>query len=117
MHNMTGPEEAESLPPVVYDTGARDIRDIWNVVSDGGATEATCWHNCTERVRGSDGTQFRPGVGRDERLTVWVPQLYRALPLVFREDVEWLGVKFLRFWQVGETVMNYAISDQLVPAG
>ena len=65
-----------------------------------GFSEATCWNNCTERVRGSDGTQFPPGVTRNETLNVWVPQLYRVLPFVFREDTQWLGVNFQRFWPV-----------------
>ena len=65
-----------------------------------GQTEATCWNNCTEPIRGSDGTQFRPGVLRNQTLNVWVPQLYRVLPFVYREDSEWLGVNFLRFWPV-----------------
>ena len=65
-----------------------------------GVTNATCWNNCSEPVRGSDGTQFPPGVQQADKLEVWVPQLYRPLPFVHREDVEWLGVRFLRFWPV-----------------
>ncbi|KAG1670566.1 hypothetical protein FOA52_012138 [Chlamydomonas sp. UWO 241] len=97
LHNMSGPDEALAQQPVVYDTGAGDLFNIWNVLSDEGHTEATCWNGCVERVRGSDGAQFAPGVRRDSTLRVWVGQLYRSETFVFESNVNWLGVQFLRF--------------------
>ncbi|GAX79808.1 hypothetical protein CEUSTIGMA_g7248.t1 [Chlamydomonas eustigma] len=103
LHNMSRPEEAIALQPSVFETGMNDIQRGWNTVLDAGFSSVTSWNNCTEYVHGSDGTQFHPGVKRDEALPIWVPQLYRTMPLVYVQDVEWLGVQFLRFWMDPKT--------------
>lgn len=70
------------------------------MVSFQGLTQSRCWNNCSERVRGSDGTQFRPGVTRDQALEVWVAALFRSERFVFEEEVTWQQVKFLRYGPV-----------------
>ena len=96
-HNMTDPNEALISEPVIIDTGYYDIAKIGNIVSDKGLKVLTCWNNCTEIVQGTDGTQFQPGVGRQDKLQVWAAPLFRSIHLVFLEDIEWLDVNLLRF--------------------
>lgn len=97
MDNMTGPEDALVRLPVVFDTGRYNLSNIWNVESFEGLTEVRCWNNCSLPVRGSDGNQFHPGISRDERLPVWVAPLFRSEDFIYREDVSWGGIDFLRF--------------------
>ncbi|KAG1668840.1 hypothetical protein FOA52_004935 [Chlamydomonas sp. UWO 241] len=96
LHNASE-EETLAAVPTVFDTGGRNVSAVWNTLSDAGHTEATCWNGCTERVTGTDGTQFHPSVRPSDVLKVWVPQVYRSQTFLFESEVQWDGVRFLRF--------------------
>lgn len=69
------------------------------IEADHGHTEVKSWP-CPEPVRGSDATQFRPGLTAADRLTVFVGDMYQAADLVVNSTVELHGVKLLRYWLV-----------------
>ncbi|KAF6251207.1 CD36 family-domain-containing protein [Scenedesmus sp. NREL 46B-D3] len=81
----------------IYNTGELDISRLWNVEADQGRTEVKSWP-CAEPVRGGDATQFRPSLTADDRLTVWVGDVYQAADLIVNKSTELHGVKLLRFW-------------------
>ncbi|KAG2451781.1 hypothetical protein HYH02_003559 [Chlamydomonas schloesseri] len=73
-------------------------RKIWNIEREAGWSNVTSWGpNCTERVRGTDAFQFRPGLQRNESLRVWITELFRSAALLYRGDVELHGIKLFRF--------------------
>jgi lysosome membrane protein 2/scavenger receptor class B protein 1 len=51
-------------------------------------------------VRGTDATQFKPGLTADDRLTVWVGDIFQSADLVVNKSTELHGVKLLRYWPV-----------------
>ncbi|KAG2441772.1 hypothetical protein HXX76_003385 [Chlamydomonas incerta] len=73
-------------------------RKIWNIEREAGWSNVTSWGpNCTEKVRGTDAFQFRPGLQRNESLRVWITELFRSAVLLYKGDVELHGVRLYRF--------------------
>eukprot|EP01088_Endostelium_zonatum_P014830 TRINITY_DN3391_c0_g1_i1.p1 TRINITY_DN3391_c0_g1~~TRINITY_DN3391_c0_g1_i1.p1 ORF type:complete len:815 (-),score=167.55 TRINITY_DN3391_c0_g1_i1:52-2496(-) len=48
-------------------------------------------------VTGTSGTQFGPGVTKDEQLTVWVDEIVRGLHFNYQEEVSEKGIDLLRY--------------------
>ena len=69
------------------------------VEADQGRTEVKSWP-CPESVRGGDATQFKPGLTADDRLTVWVGDIYQSADLIVNSSTGLHGVKLLRYWLV-----------------
>eukprot|EP00879_Flechtneria_rotunda_P028466 GHRR01030582.1.p1 GENE.GHRR01030582.1~~GHRR01030582.1.p1 ORF type:complete len:491 (+),score=126.44 GHRR01030582.1:556-2028(+) len=97
MNNMSGLQEALSQEPNVFNTGALDITQVWNIEADHGRTAVTSWP-CPEPVRGSDAMQFRPGLTEKDRLTVFIGDIFQAADLIVNSTVDLHGVKLLRYW-------------------
>jgi hypothetical protein len=72
---------------------------LLQVEADQGRTEVKSWP-CPAPVHGSDATQFKPGLTADDRLTVWVGDIFQAADLVVNKSTELHSVKLLRYWLV-----------------
>ena len=62
--NMTSPDQADAEAPTQANTGLRQLSRVWQTELWRNVSEISCWappH--VERVRGSDGVQFRCVVG------------------------------------------------------
>lgn len=66
---------------------------------DRGRTAITSWP-CPEFVRGSDASQFKPGLTPRDALTIFVADIAQPLRLVVNSTVELDGVELLRYWLV-----------------
>lgn len=69
------------------------------VEADHGHSVVSSWP-CPETVRGSDATQFRPGLTAADKLTVFVGDLFQTRDLVVNSTVELHGIKLFRYWLV-----------------
>jgi hypothetical protein len=86
---------------------------LLQVEADQGRTEVKSWP-CPEPVRGSDATQFKPGLTAGDRLTVWVGDIFQSADLVVNSSTELHGVKLLRYWLVSYRAPYSRLGCQLV---
>eukprot|EP00878_Enallax_costatus_P020433 GHUV01021604.1.p1 GENE.GHUV01021604.1~~GHUV01021604.1.p1 ORF type:complete len:442 (+),score=77.42 GHUV01021604.1:509-1834(+) len=97
MQNVSSLEEALAQNASIFNTGQYNTSKLWNVEVDHGYSQITSWP-CPETVRGTDATQFRPGLTENDKLTIYVGDLLQTRDLVVNRTVELLGIKLLRYW-------------------
>jgi len=61
-------------------------------------------------VTGSDASQFRPGLTVNDKLMVFVGDIFQSRDLVVHSKTELHGVKLLRYWLVGRMLMMFICS-------
>lgn len=72
--------------------------DNWN-----GLKQLNVWHKNTEagnrcnEIRGTDGSQFHPGVSRDQVLDIFSPMICTSIYIKYKEDVSVRDIPLLRF--------------------
>ncbi|MCH8907703.1 MAG: CD36 family protein [Candidatus Heimdallarchaeota archaeon] len=94
--NHTDVTEAETGSPSTFMTGLDNIDEVGQYVKWRGNTTITVW-NEDEVVRGTDASQFAPGVSSDDVLTAWVAELLRVVTFEYQEDAEIYDIDLLRF--------------------
>jgi hypothetical protein len=77
---------------------------------DKGVTTINSWP-CPVTVAGSDAIQFKPNLTMDDKLRVWVPDIFRGTGLTAKEEVELYGVHLLRFVMVGQLELPIRVSS------
>uniref|UniRef100_A0AC34RR18 Uncharacterized protein n=1 Tax=Panagrolaimus sp. JU765 TaxID=591449 RepID=A0AC34RR18_9BILA len=93
-------KNASSSGVLVVKTGREDVKEIGQIVSWNGKSKVSDnWWGDEEatRVHGTDGTLFHPYLKKDEKLSVFVKDLCRSIDLVFKEEIDYKGVKAYRF--------------------
>lgn len=104
VRNMSAPEDSGPTDRAVVATGAHGrLADTWTYRSWHGVQAVRAWappH--VEEVRGTDATQFRPGLEKGAAVDVWVGEAFRAVRLLEGEGpgaggVSVHGVPVLRF--------------------
>jgi hypothetical protein len=79
-------------------TGKGDINDVYNHIKFNGQEEITLWAKSID-VKGTDGTQFAPGISQEDDLEVFSSDFMRTLEFDFRKttsiyDIELYHYKF-----------------------
>ena len=78
--NMSSPEESERMGfRHAVATGAKNISQALQFRSWRGLSEIDSWRPPhKEKVRGTDATQFRPGLQAGDSVDVWIGEMFRA---------------------------------------
>ena len=71
--------------------------EMWN-----GQTEITSWNNHSEIIHGTSGEFFRPFLKGSEKLSIWVPDMYRTMPLYKESETDLDDVHMFRYRIVRE---------------
>eukprot|EP00891_Asterochloris_glomerata_P007205 jgi/Astpho2/7205/fgenesh1_pg.00113_%23_40_t len=98
IQNATSAAEALEGTSTVINTGSANISAVMDTEVWHNLTVITSWRPpFVEAVRGTDATQFRPGLGAGDRVQVWAEDLYRSVTFVVNETTTDLnGVKLQR---------------------
>jgi hypothetical protein len=94
-HNSAEAEEAE-VPSITMKTGRDDVEEVGQIVEYNGADKLYMWAEPIE-VKGTDGSQFAPGVTEEETLKVFAGDLMRTVEFEFHEESEIYGIDLLQF--------------------
>lgn len=92
----------------VYSGRNKSMDDFMQVESWNDLRELSVWPNNTvagnrcNQIRGTDGSQFHPGVKRTQVLSVFSPQVCTSLYIKYKEDTEVRGIQLFRFTTPGE---------------
>jgi len=84
VRNMSSEGES-SKPPErnAMATGSTHLSDVCQFRTWHGVQQVRAWQPPhVEEVRGTDATQFRPGLGRGSSVEVWVGEAFRAMKLI-----------------------------------
>lgn len=77
-------------------TGQTNINNIAQFVKLDGKSVITQW-DPDVNISGTAGTQFAPGVSREQDLEIFIPQFLRPLSVKYKEDVTIKGVDLYRY--------------------
>jgi len=94
-HNITEAEEAETVQ-VKVKTGRDDIDKVGQYVEYDGNEDIMVWAEPLE-LTGTDGTQFAPGVSKDEKVEAFVDDIMRVGEFKYSKEVELHGINLYRF--------------------
>eukprot|EP00775_Hariotina_reticulata_P003236 gene3236-3513_t len=97
LKNTSSLADALAREPSVFNTGELNISNVWTEEVDQGRAEISSWP-CPQPITGSDASQFRPGLTVDDKLRVFVGDIFQSRDLVVHSQTELHDVKLLRFW-------------------
>ena len=81
-----------------FNTGQTNINDIGQYIKFNGESQITIWDPANPvNVSGTGGTQFAPGVTKDDILEIFIPQFLRPLEVEYQKDVTLKGIDMLRY--------------------
>ncbi len=83
-------------------TGKDDIEEVGQILEFNGENRVYFWEK-EENIRGTGGTQFAPGVEKDEELEVFTSDMMRVIKFEYVKDVTKKDIDMLRFTFVEET--------------
>lgn len=94
--------EANNTGSKMYeiDDGTRNPADLGKILKfDEEPTLDETWWSTDEslKIRGTDGSLFKPFLSKNEKLYVYVAELCRSIWLEFKEEVEFRGLKAYRY--------------------
>eukprot|EP01114_Cavostelium_apophysatum_P019551 TRINITY_DN6337_c0_g1_i1.p1 TRINITY_DN6337_c0_g1~~TRINITY_DN6337_c0_g1_i1.p1 ORF type:complete len:506 (+),score=96.29 TRINITY_DN6337_c0_g1_i1:35-1552(+) len=106
--NQTSVEESNATSE--FDTflsGKDDINNIQQYVSWQGNTSVNVWATKeANMIKGTDATQFKPGLTKDDHPTIFVTNAFRSGDLQFGEEIEVEQIRLLRFGIGNDTMKN-----------
>jgi hypothetical protein len=115
-HNEAEAEEAD-VPSIKIKTGRDDINKVGQCVEYNGQRKINLW-NEPVKVGGTDGTQFAPGVTKDDTLEVFSLDMMRVVEMEYDKEVELYDINLLKFELSEETFeadpMYFMNTDGLV---
>jgi len=94
-YNTADAEKAE-IPSLTVKTGRDDVNKIGQTVKYNGEDTIYIWAEPIE-VDGTDGTQFAPGLTKEDTLKTFQTDLLRVAELKYTEDAEIYDIDLLRF--------------------
>ena len=100
-HNSTEADEA-GVNRYTIKTGKGDINEVCQTVKFNGNDEIEIWAEDI-KVGGTDGSQFAPGVTRDDKLKVWVSDFVRPVELEFDKITNLYDIDLYRFRMEDDT--------------
>ncbi|MFX0017266.1 MAG: hypothetical protein ACFFBT_07600 [Promethearchaeota archaeon] len=103
--NCSSAAEAEvvDMKSFTVNTGKLDIDQVSNTVKYDGMEVITVWEE-REKVRGTDGTQFAPGVSKNDPLYVFITDLLRTVEITYSGTNNIYGIELYRFKLSEETL-------------
>lgn len=79
-------------------SGANGIEDYASIQMWNNKSSVDWWNDETcDRISGTDGVQYAPGISKNQTLSLFNPNLCRTLPLKYEKDVTVHGIKTFRF--------------------
>ncbi|MFX1494651.1 MAG: hypothetical protein ACFFBZ_10255, partial [Promethearchaeota archaeon] len=88
--------EAENMKSFTVNTGRLDINKVSNTVKYDGKEVITVWKE-EEYVRGTGGTQFAPGVSKNDPLYIFITDLLRTVEITYSGATNIYGIELYRF--------------------
>jgi hypothetical protein len=115
-HDSAEAEEAE-VPSIKIKTGRDDVSKVGQLVEYNGQKTIYLWDEPVE-VDGTGGTQFAPGITKDDTLDVFSLDMMRVVEMKYDKEDEIHGIDLLKFELDDETFeadpMYYMETDGLV---
>jgi hypothetical protein len=94
-HNTTEAEEAEANRYKIS-TGKKNVEKVGQTIEFNGEEEISMWARGIN-VEGTDGTQFAPGVSKDESLDVFIPELVRPVEFKYSKLTNMYDIELFRY--------------------
>ncbi|MFX0027186.1 MAG: hypothetical protein ACFE8M_12300 [Candidatus Hermodarchaeota archaeon] len=95
--------EAEDMKSFTVNTGILDIKKVSETVKYDGKEVITVWKE-EENVRGTGGTQFAPGVSKNEPLYIFITDLLRTVEITYSGTTNIYGIELYRYELSEETL-------------
>ena len=95
--------EAEDMKSFTVNTGKLDIDKVSDTVKYDGKEVITVWEE-EEIVRGTGGTQFAPGVSKNDPLYIFITDLLRTVEITYSGTTNIYGIELYRFKLSEETL-------------
>lgn len=78
---------AAAPPPSRASPGLADLSSVWQLQEWHNVSGVSSWNPPhVERVRGTDGMQFAPGLAVGDSVELWLGEIYRAIRLIAEEQ-------------------------------
>lgn len=111
-HNVSEANEA-GVSRFTIKTGKGDINEVCQTVKFNGEDEIMIWQE-PEKIGGTAGTQFGPGISQDDTLKVFVPDLMRVVDLDFSKETTKYDIILYRFKMADDTLEPDPNYDQCI---